>query len=204
MKKLSVKNIVAGIIFLGLLIKAFPLALMVFIVWAIYKKQYFGKKLRIFFSVSLIFVGLIGALIVNLPDETTPAATEQEEPAATEQEAAPAATEQEEPAATPAPKQEEPAPAPKAPINIITTLDEADAIQHIKDNAKADWATDFEEQQFVINEQTKAYNDLKALVIDTDIKEQILDQAHSDWGYDFEETLFIYNEQLKAYNELNK
>ena len=56
----------------------------------------------------------------------------------------------------------------------------------------------------MINEQTQAYNNLKALVIDTDIKEQILNQAHSDWGYDFQETLFVYNEQLKAYNGLNK
>ena len=201
MKKFTVKNIVAGILFLGLLVKAFPLALMVFAIWGIHKKQYFNKPLRIFFYCCLGFVGLVGALLVNIPnDDSTAIQTAPTAPAKIEK-ATPAPKTTEEPKEAPAPA----TPAPKAtPVNIITTISEADAIAQIKAQAKQDWATDFSEQQFVINEQTQAYNNLKALVIDTDTKEQILNQAHSDWGYDFQETLFVYNEQLKAYNGLNK
>lgn len=202
MKKLSVKNVVGGILFLGLLIKAFPLALTVFVIWGIHRKQYFKKPLRIFFYCCLGFIGLVGALLVNLPEDSTP---QQAAPAATKVEKAAPAAKQEAPKQDAAPAAAPAAPAPKAaPVNIITTIPEDEAIAQIKAQAKQDWATDFEEQQYVINEQTQAYHNLKALVIDSDIKEQILNQAHSDWGYDFDETLYVYNEQLKAYNGLNQ
>lgn len=195
-------KIILGLIILALIIKYLPIGLAIAFIVLLYKKNWMGKKSRLAISIFVILLGSFVNLLMAMPtpEETaiTTTATPQIE---TKVDKIPAAAPIEEKTAEEeAPKQE----APKAPINIITTLNEADAIQHIKDNAKADWATDFEEQRFVIGEQTKAYNDLKALVIDTPEKELILNQAHSDWGYDFEETLFIYNEQLKAYNELNK
>lgn len=198
MKNITGKEIIFGIIILFLYFSSFFLGIMATIVFVLYKKQYMGKKLRLFVSIVLMFIGSMGAIISSLPDDepTTAAPTVESSKAAQPTAAAP----KEEKAA---PKVEAPKEAPK-PINIIQTIPEADAIQHIKDQAKIDWATDFEEQRYIIGEQTKAYQNLKALVIDTPEKEMILNQAHNDWGYDFEETLYIYNEQLKAYNELNK
>lgn len=198
LKNLTGKEVFFGIIIVFLFFSNFFMGLMAAIVFALYKKQYMGKKLRLFVSIVLLFIGSMGAIISSLPDDepTTAAPTVESSKAAQPTTAAP----KEEKAA---PKEEAPKEAPK-PVNIIQSIPEADAIQHIKDQAKIDWATDFEEQKYIIGEQTKAYNQLKALVIDTPEKEMILNQAHNDWGYDFEETLYIYNEQLKAYNELNK
>jgi hypothetical protein len=192
--------IIIGLVILAIIIKLLPLGLAIGLTVLLYKKKWLGKKLRITVSILAILFGGILTLAIG-SDTSTNTDTTADTTTAPDTTATPDTTTA--PAETPAPEPVEP-PKPVAPVNVITTLDSTDVDTHIKDQAKADWATDYTEQKYIIGQQTTDYNTLKAIVIDTPEKEQIMNQAHDDWGYDFSETLYIYNDQLKSMNDLNK
>lgn len=84
--------------------------------------------------------------------------------------------------------------------NPILNLDPAEVASVIEANAKADWVDDFEMQDYQIENQTNAYNQLKAVVIDNDVKKTQIENAMSEWGMDFEMIQYQYDNQMEAYN----
>ncbi|PLR79851.1 hypothetical protein CVD25_09625 [Bacillus canaveralius] len=99
-----------------------------------------------------------------------------------------------------------PAPAPAATPattafeNPIAQLDPAVVASEINKKAEADWVDDYEMQDYQVENQTAAYNELKAMVIDTDVKQTQIERAMQDWGMDFEMVQYQYENQMEAYN----
>lgn len=83
-------------------------------------------------------------------------------------------------------------------VNAIAEMNPDDVAKTIKSHAKDNWPDDFIMQQFEIEEQTKAYEKLKLIKIDSAEKQGIMDRASSNWRYDFIMIEFEYTEQLKA------
>lgn len=85
-------------------------------------------------------------------------------------------------------------------INPFTELDDRTAADSIKAKANEDWPDDFKMQDFQIQEQTKAFENLKRINVTSDVEQQQLEKALSDWGSDYIMAEFQYEEQMKAYN----
>lgn len=87
--------------------------------------------------------------------------------------------------------------------NVIAGLTKSKVVTTIKEDAESDWDGDFQMQDYVITNQTKAYETLIAIKIDSKVKQDILNKAHASWGYDFEMVHYEYKNQLEAYQKLN-
>ncbi|MFX3672836.1 MAG: hypothetical protein ACE3JQ_00070 [Paenisporosarcina sp.] len=83
--------------------------------------------------------------------------------------------------------------------NPILDLDPATVANEIKTQAESDWVDDYEMQDYQIENQTAAYNELKAVVVDTEVKQTQMDKAMSDWDMDFEMIQYQYENQMEAY-----
>lgn len=95
---------------------------------------------------------------------------------------------------------EEVAPQEPAFKNPILDLDPTTVANEIKTQAEADWVDDYEMQDYQIENQTAAYNELKAVVVDTEVKQTQMVKAMSDWDMDFEMIQYQYENQMEAYN----
>jgi len=110
-----------------------------------------------------------------------------------------------EPEPEPEPEEEpepEPEPEPEELTNVIAELDASEVEQTIKEDAEADWEGDYQMQQYQIDNQTEAYEDLLALNIDDEVKETVLKNAFDNWGFDFQMVQYEYENQMDAYNEI--
>ncbi len=111
------------------------------------------------------------------------------------------------PSLAPDPEPEEepeldPDPGPEETVNVIAELDRAEVEQIIRENAETDWEGDYQMQQYQIDNQTEAYENLLDLNVDNSIKYTVLRNAYSNWGYEFQMVLYEYDYQIDAYNEI--
>lgn len=95
---------------------------------------------------------------------------------------------------------EEVAPPEPAFKNPILDLDPTTVANEIKTQAESDWVDDYEMQDYQVDNQTAAYNELKAVVVDTEVKQTQMVKAMRDWDMDFEMIQYQYENQMEAYN----
>lgn len=96
----------------------------------------------------------------------------------------------------------EPVPDPEEISNVIAGLDRAEVEQIIREGAEADWEGDYQMQQYQIDNQTEAFEDLLDLNINNPVKDIVLRNAYNNWGYEFQMVLYEYDYQMDAYNEI--
>lgn len=120
----------------------------------------------------------------------------------TEQQSAPPTETPKESVPQEQPKQEdsnpEPTPEQSIFINPMTNIDKATAMNKIKEQAKVDFPDDYMTQNYVRDEQSKAYDFLAAVKIDTQEQLNVINNALKDFPNDFMTAKYVYEEQMKA------
>lgn len=84
--------------------------------------------------------------------------------------------------------------------NPVLDLDLSNVASTIKSSAEQRWKDDYQMQDYEVQQQTSAYNQLKNVAVDSEVKQTQMENALSRWGYDFEMVQYEYSEQMKAYN----
>jgi hypothetical protein len=72
----------------------------------------------------------------------------------------------------------------------------------IRAKAVEDWPDDYVMQQFVITEQSKAYNAIPKIRVPSAIRDKVFRKAQKDWPGDYTMQKFVIEEQVKAYNAI--
>lgn len=99
-------------------------------------------------------------------------------------------------------KKEEPKQQPTGSFaNPVKDINKTEAINKVKEKAKQDFKDDYMTQNFVANEQTKAYDFLYGVEIKSQEELNIMKNALKDFPTDFMTAKFVYEEQMKAKNQ---
>ncbi|EEL47907.1 hypothetical protein [Bacillus cereus] len=95
------------------------------------------------------------------------------------------------------PKKEEPQPT-GAFANPVKSIDKASAMNKVKEKAKQDFPNDYMTQNFVADEQSKAFDFLNGVEIKSQEELNVMKKAIGDFPNDFMTAKFVYEEQMKA------
>lgn len=109
--------------------------------------------------------------------------------------------EAEQPAAQPEKKEEpkrESEQATGAFTNPVKSIDKAGAMNKVKEKAKQDFPDDYMTQNFVADEQSKAFDFLHGVEIQSQEELNVMKKALGDFPNDFTTAKFVYEEQMKA------
>ncbi|WP_242142040.1 MULTISPECIES: hypothetical protein [unclassified Bacillus cereus group] len=105
--------------------------------------------------------------------------------------------ETEQPAAQPE-KKEEPQQDTAAFTNPMKNIDKTEAMNKVKEKAKQDFPDDYMTQNFVLDEQSKAFDVLNGVEIKSQEELNVMKKALGDFPNDFMTAKFVYEEQMKA------
>lgn len=96
------------------------------------------------------------------------------------------------------PKPEQPA---GAFANPVKSINKTDAMNKVKEKAKQDFQDDYMTQNFVADEQSKAFDFLNGVEIKSQEELNVMKKALGDFPNDFMTAKFVYEEQMKAKNK---
>ncbi|PFN04597.1 hypothetical protein [Bacillus cereus] len=100
------------------------------------------------------------------------------------------------------PKKEEPKKEQEQPTgafaNPVKSIDKASAMNKVKEKAKQDFPNDYMTQNFVADEQSKAFDFLNGVEIKSQEELNVMKKAIGDFPNDFMTAKFVYEEQMKA------
>ncbi|MED2784577.1 hypothetical protein P4261_05170 [Bacillus thuringiensis] len=106
------------------------------------------------------------------------------------------------PAQQPEKKEE---PKPEQPTgafeNPMKSINKTDAMNKVKEKAKQDFQDDYMTQNFVAEEQSKAFDFLNGVEIKSQEELNVMKKALGDFPNDFMTAKFVYEEQMKAKNK---
>ncbi|WP_367888070.1 hypothetical protein [Bacillus wiedmannii] len=106
------------------------------------------------------------------------------------------------PAPQPETKEE---PKPEQPTgafaNPVKSINKTDAMNKVKEKAKQDFQDDYMTQNFVVDEQSKAFDFLNGVEIKSQEELNVMKKALGDFPNDFMTAKFVYEEQMKAKNK---
>lgn len=110
--------------------------------------------------------------------------------------------EPQQPAPQPEKKEE---PKPEQPTgafeNPMKRRNKTDAMNKVKEKAKQDFQDDYMTQNFVADEQSKAFDFLNGVEIKSQEELNVMKKALGDFPNDFMTAKFVYEEQMKAKNK---
>ncbi|PFD92915.1 hypothetical protein CN275_05010 [Bacillus anthracis] len=110
--------------------------------------------------------------------------------------------EPQQPAPQPEKKEE---PKPEQPTgafeNPMKSINKTDAMNKVKEKAKQDFQDDYMTQNFVADEQSKAFDFLNGVEIKSQEELNVMKKALGDFSNDFMTAKFVYEEQMKAKNK---
>ncbi|HDR7356310.1 hypothetical protein RE438_05090 [Bacillus wiedmannii] len=108
------------------------------------------------------------------------------------------------PAPAPQPETKE-EPKPEQPTgafaNPVKSINKTDAMNKVKEKAKQDFQDDYMTQNFVADEQSKAFDFLNGVEIKSQEELNVMKKALGDFPNDFMTAKFVYEEQMKAKNK---
>ncbi|PGH89096.1 hypothetical protein CN900_22105 [Bacillus anthracis] len=114
----------------------------------------------------------------------------------------PTKQEPQQPAPQPEKKEE---PKPEQPTgafeNPMKSINKTDAMNKVKEKAKQDFQDDYMTQNFVADEQSKAFDFLNGVEIKSQEELNVMKKALGDFPNDFMTAKFVYEEQMKAKNK---
>ncbi|HFJ9428963.1 hypothetical protein LKL95_03070 [Bacillus cereus] len=119
---------------------------------------------------------------------------QQEQPKQEPQQPAPA----QQPEKKEGPKPEQPTGAFENPMKSIN---KTEAMNKVKEKAKKDFQDDYMTQNFVAEEQSKAFDFLNSIEIKSQEELNVMKNALKDFSNDFMTAKFVYEEQMKAKNK---
>ncbi|OUB88932.1 hypothetical protein BK784_28010 [Bacillus thuringiensis serovar medellin] len=106
------------------------------------------------------------------------------------------------PAQQPEKKEE---PKPEQPTgsfeNPMKSINKTEAMNKVKEKAKQDFQDDYMTQNFVAEEQSKAFDFLNSIEIKSQEELNVMKNALKDFSNDFMTAKFVYEEQMKAKNK---
>lgn len=82
--------------------------------------------------------------------------------------------------------------------NPVKSIDKASAMNKVKEKAKQDFPNDYMTQNFVADEQSKAFDFLNGVEIKSQEELNVMKKAIGDFPNDFMTAKFVYEEQMKA------
>ncbi|MED1059348.1 hypothetical protein [Bacillus mycoides] len=110
----------------------------------------------------------------------------------------------EQPAPTPQPETKE-EPKTEQPTgafaNPVKSINKTEAMNKVKEKAKQDFQDDYMTQNFVAEEQSKAFDFLNGVEIKSQEELNVMKKALKDFSNDFMTVKFVYEEQMKAKNK---
>lgn len=109
--------------------------------------------------------------------------------------------EPQQPAAQPEKKDEPKQQSTGSFVNPVKDINKTEAINRVKEKAKQDFKDDYTTQNYVANEQTKAFDFLYGIEIKSQEELNIMKNALKDFPNDFMTAKFVYEEQMKAKNQ---
>ncbi|TBX54875.1 hypothetical protein E0M27_19005 [Bacillus mycoides] len=121
---------------------------------------------------------------------------QQEQPKQQPQQPTPAPTPQ--PETKEEPKTEQPT---GAFANPVKSINKTEAMNKVKEKAKQDFQDDYMTQNFVAEEQSKAFDFLNGVEIKSQEELNVMKKALKDFTNDFMTVKFVYEEQMKAKNK---
>ncbi|MFP3411428.1 hypothetical protein SB773_07290 [Bacillus sp. SIMBA_074] len=121
---------------------------------------------------------------------------QQEQPKQQPQQPTPAPTPQ--PETKEEPKTEQPT---GAFANPVKSINKTEAMNKVKEKAKQDFQDDYMTQNFVAEEQSKAFDFLNGIEIKSQEELNVMKKALGDFSNDFMTVKFVYEEQMKAKNK---
>ncbi|WP_243526209.1 hypothetical protein [Bacillus pseudomycoides] len=92
----------------------------------------------------------------------------------------------------------EPQQATGAFTNPMKSIDKTGAMNKVKEKAKQDFPNDYMTQNFVADEQSKAFDFLHGVEIKSQEELNVMKKALGDFPNDFMTAKFVYEEQMKA------
>ncbi|UYX53482.1 hypothetical protein M3Y14_04855 [Bacillus thuringiensis] len=108
------------------------------------------------------------------------------------------------PAPVPQPETKE-EPKPEQPtgafVNPVKSINKTEAMNKVKEKAKQDFQDDYMTQNFVAEEQSKAFDFLNGIEIKSQEELNVMKNALKDFSNDFMTVKFVYEEQMKAKNK---
>ena len=108
------------------------------------------------------------------------------------------------PAPAPQPEKKED-PKPEQPTgafaNPVKSINKTEAMNKVKEKAKQDFQDDYMTQNFVAEEQSKAFDFLNGIEIKSQEELNVMKNALKDFPNDFMTAKFVYEEQMKAKNK---
>ncbi|PEX86952.1 hypothetical protein CN450_15465 [Bacillus cereus] len=112
--------------------------------------------------------------------------------------------EPQQPAPAPQPEKKE-EPKPEQPTgafaNPVKSINKTEAMNKVKEKAKQDFQDDYMTQNFVAEEQSKAFDFLNGIEIKSQEELNVMKNALKDFPNDFMTAKFVYEEQMKAKNK---
>lgn len=85
--------------------------------------------------------------------------------------------------------------------NPIKNIDKTTAMNAIKEKAKRDFPDDYMTQNFVADEQSKAFDYLNGIELKSQEELNVMKKVINDFPNDFMTTKYVYEEQIKAMNK---
>ncbi|PFM11650.1 hypothetical protein COJ40_08810 [Bacillus cereus] len=85
--------------------------------------------------------------------------------------------------------------------NPIKNIDKTTAMNAIKEKAKRDFPDDYMTQNYVADEQSKAFDHLNGIELKSQAELNVMKKAINDFPNDFMTTKYVYGEQIKAMNK---
>lgn len=144
----------------------------------------------------------LDAQVKKLKDEL--AKKEQQEQQVAQQPVKQEQTKQEPQQPAPQPEKKE-EPKPEQPTgafeNPMKSINKTDAMNKVKEKAKQDFQDDYMTQNFVADEQSKAFDFLNGVEIKSQEELNVMKKALGDFPNDFMTAKFVYEEQMKAKNK---
>ncbi|MDZ4619298.1 MULTISPECIES: hypothetical protein [Bacillus cereus group] len=85
--------------------------------------------------------------------------------------------------------------------NPIKNIDKTAAMNAVKEKAKKDFPDDYMTQNYVADEQSKAFDYINGIEIKSQEELNVMKKAINDFPNDFMTTKYVYEEQIKAMNK---
>ncbi|MEB9970783.1 hypothetical protein ACVCK3_21355 [Bacillus cereus] len=85
--------------------------------------------------------------------------------------------------------------------NPMKSINKTEAMNKVKEKAKKDFQDDYMTQNFVAEEQSKAFDFLNSIEIKSQEELNVMKNALKDFSNDFMTAKFVYEEQMKAKNK---
>ena len=86
----------------------------------------------------------------------------------------------------------------------MKSINKTEAMNKVKEKAKKDFQDDYMTQNFVAEEQSKAFDFLNSIEIKSQEELNVMKNALKDFSNDFMTAKFVYEEQMKAKNKQGK